>query len=128
MWYEKACFIMSIDFINISYENSMVIKHEFYYFFIYIYIYIYMYVLRKIYKDFKGSQIATNEFLRKGRHPELASTRNMTLSVGIKLSHELRTLSIKKHDPVMGIIVILDRKSTRLNSSHSGESRMPSSA
>ena len=31
-------------------------------------------------------------------------------------------------DTVKGIREVLDRKSTRLNSSHSGESRMPSSA
>ena len=66
-----------------------------------------MYVLRKRYKDFKGSQIAMNESFQKGRHLELASTRNMILPAGIKLAHELRTLSIKKYDPVMGIIVTL---------------------
>ena len=35
-----------------------------------------------------------------------------------------------EEDPVscLGIAVAVDRKSTRLNSSHSGESRMPSSA
>ena len=33
----------------------------------------------------------------------------MALPAGIKLAHELRTLSIKKHDPVMGIIVTLAR-------------------
>ena len=69
----------------------------------------YTYVLRKRYKDFKGFQIAMNESLRKGRHLELASTRNMTPPTGIKLAHKIRTLSIKKHDPVMGIIVILAR-------------------
>ena len=50
-----------------------------------------------------------NESLRKGRHSKLASTRNKTLTVGIKLAHELRTLSIKKHSPVIGIILILAR-------------------
>ena len=94
MWYEKVCFFMSIDFINASYKNSMIMKHEFYYFSS-----MYMYVLRKKrYKDFKGSQIAMNEFLWKDRHPELTSTWNMALPVGIKLTHESRTLSIKKHD------------------------------
>ena len=41
-----------------------------------------------------------------------------------------RTLSIVKPDAVAKNVIgeILDRKSTRLNSSHSGESRMPSSA
>ena len=68
-----------------------------------------MYALRKRYNDFKGSQMAMNEFLRKDRHPELASTRNMALPVGIKLAHELRTLSIKKHVSVTGIIVTLAR-------------------
>ena len=68
-----------------------------------------MYALRKRYNDFKGSQMAMNESLREGRHPELASTRNMALPAGIKLAHELRTLSIKKHGPVTGIIVTLAR-------------------
>ena len=31
-------------------------------------------------------------------------------------------------EPMLGNMKILDRKSTRLNSSHSGETRMPSSA
>ena len=48
MWYEKVYFIMSIDFMNMSYENSMIMKHEFYYFSS-----MYMYVLRKRYNDFK---------------------------------------------------------------------------
>ena len=69
----------------------------------------YMYALRKRYNDFKGSQMAMNESLREGRHPELASTWNMALPAGIKLAHELRTLSIKKHGPVTGIIVTLAR-------------------
>ena len=30
---------MSINFMNMSYENSMIMKHEFYYFFIYVYVY-----------------------------------------------------------------------------------------
>ena len=104
MWYEKACFIMSIDFMNMSYENSMIMKHEFHYFSIYVYV-----CFKKRYNDFKGSQMAMNESLREGRHPELASTRNMALPAGIKLAHELRTLSIKKHGPVTGIIVTLAR-------------------
>ena len=66
-----------------------------------------MYALRKRYNDFKGSQIAMNESLREGRHPELASTRNMALPADIKLAHELRTLSIKKYGPVTGIIMTL---------------------
>ena len=69
----------------------------------------YMYVLRKRYKDFKDSQIVMNESLQKNRHLELASTRNMIPSVDIKLAHKIRTLSIKKHDPVTGIIVTLAR-------------------
>ena len=68
-----------------------------------------MYALKKKYNDFKGSQMAMNEFLREGRYPELASTRNMALPAGIKLAYELKTLSIKKHDPVTGIIVTLAR-------------------
>ena len=75
---------MSIDFMNMSYENSMIMKHKFYYYFFIMY----MYVLRKMYEDFKGSQIAINESLRKDRHPELASTRNMALPAGIKLAHD----------------------------------------
>ena len=67
----------------------------------------YTYVLRKRYKDFKYSQIAMNESFWEGRHPELASTWNMALPVSIKLAHETRTLSIKKYDPVTGIIVTL---------------------
>ena len=48
-----------------------------------------------------------NESLRKDRHLELASTRNMTPPTGIKLAHETRTLSIKKHSPITDIIMIL---------------------
>ena len=69
----------------------------------------YMYALRKRYNDFKGSQMAMNESVRKGRHPKLASTWNMAPPTGIKLAHETRILSIKKHDPVTDIIVILAR-------------------
>ena len=36
MRYERACFIMTIDSINIFYENDIFIKHEFYYFSIYV--------------------------------------------------------------------------------------------
>ena len=43
MWYKKACFIMSIDFMNMSYENSMIMKYEFYYF-----LFMYIYILKKI--------------------------------------------------------------------------------
>ena len=50
-----------------------------------------------------------NESLQEVRHLELASTQNMALSVDIKLVHETRTLSIKKHGPVIGIIVTLAR-------------------
>ena len=48
----------------------------------------------------------------------------------IKLSygHEEVQLSIPITVPVKASGQVLDRKSTRLNSSHSGESRMPSSA
>ena len=67
----------------------------------------YMYVLRKRYKDFKSSQIAMNESLRKGRHLELVSIRNMAPPTDIKLAYETRTLSIKKYYPVTDIIVIL---------------------
>ena len=38
------------------------------------------------------------------------------------------TLAVINAEPGLEIDGILDRKSTRLNSSHSGESRMPSSA
>ena len=55
--------------------------------------------------------MAMNEFLREGRYPELASTRNMALPAGIKLAHELRTLSIKKYGHITGIIVTLARMS-----------------
>ena len=105
MWSQKSCFIMNIDFMNVFYKNSMIMKHEFHYFFPSMY----TYVLRKKYKDFKGSQIAMNESLWEGRYLKLASTRNMTLPTDIKLAYEIRTLSIKKYDPVMGIIVILTR-------------------
>ena len=50
-----------------------------------------------------------NEFLQKRQHPEIVSTRNIVLPTSIKLVHEIRTLSIKKHNPVMGIIVTLTR-------------------
>ena len=71
---------MSIDFMNMSYENRMVMKYKFYDFSP-----MYMYILRKKYKDFKGSQIAINESPQKSRHPELASIRTQALPVGIKL-------------------------------------------
>ena len=68
---------------------------------------LYMYILEKRYQDIKGSQIAMNEFLWEGRHPKLASIRNMASSMGIKLAYETKILSTKKHDPVIGIIVTL---------------------
>ena len=37
-------------------------------------------------------------------------------------------LPVLEYAPSPGMPVLVDRKSTRLNSSHSGESRMPSSA
>ena len=95
---------MIIDSMNIFYESSIFIKYEFYYF-----LFMYMYVLRKRYKDFKGSQIAMNESVQEGRYSELASTQNMIPPTGIKLAHEIKTLSIKKHDTVTGIIVTLVR-------------------
>ena len=55
--------------------------------------------------------MAMNEFFREDRHSELVSIRNMILPAGIKLTHELRTLSIKKYGPVTGIIMILARMS-----------------
>ena len=99
---KKVCFIMSIDFMNVFYENSMIMKHKFYYFFIYVYVY-----FKKKYKDFKSFKIIMNEFLWEGRHPKLASIRNMAPPTDIKLAHKIRTLSIKKYDPITGIIVIL---------------------
>ena len=36
--------------------------------------------------------------------------------------------TLNTRDPVQVVVDLQDRKSTRLNSSHSGESRMPSSA
>ena len=36
---KKVYFIMIIDSMNIFYENSMIIKFEFYYFLIYVYVY-----------------------------------------------------------------------------------------
>ena len=68
-----------------------------------------MYILRKRYKDFKDSQIAMNESLRKDRHPELTSTRNITPPMDIKLAYEIKTLSIKKYGHVTSIIVTLAR-------------------
>ena len=48
---------MNIDSMNAFYENNMIMKHKFYCF-----PSMYIYVLRKIYKDFKSSQITMNEF------------------------------------------------------------------
>ena len=93
---------------------------------------------------------------RAGDTPGSSATRllllflNLSLT-GIGLSHGLGILLVLVHGPVedvvvletfadeqitedlaevavVGLIVESDRKSTRLNSSHSGESRMPSSA
>ena len=36
--------------------------------------------------------------------------------------------TLVEHRPVLAVCVVLDRKSTRLNSSHTDSSRMPSSA
>ena len=60
--------MMIIDFMNIFYENSMFMKHKFYYFSIYIYV-----ILRKRYKNFKDSQIAMNESLKLRRSISRAS-------------------------------------------------------
>ena len=73
-----------------------------------------MYVLRKRYKDFKSSQIAMNKSLELERSTSGASIHtNISSASGYKV--DIRNKNS-------------DRKSTRLNSSHSGESRMPSSA
>ena len=54
-----------------------------------IFLSMYMYVLRKIYEDFKDSQIAINESLREDRYMELASIRTQALLVVIKLAYEI---------------------------------------
>ena len=55
-----------------------------------------------------------------------------TLGAVIRIRSRIPTrnalVDIGAAGPLAGVIVALDRKSTRLNSSHSGESRMPSSA
>ena len=44
---------------------------------------------------------------------------------GVAPARIAKTLSLRTGE---GVVLLVDRKSTRLNSSHSGESRMPSSA
>ena len=65
---------------------------------------IYMYILRK---KIKGFEIAMNNFFQKSPYLELASTKNMAPPMGTKLIYETRIPSIKKYDPIMGIIVTL---------------------
>src|SRR6056297_3364089 len=68
--------------------------------------------------------------LQKGDLIELPDSRPMP-SIG-KHCHELRINDQNKTWRIIYFIdddaIVIDRKSTRLNSSHSGESRMPSSA
>ena len=78
----------------------------------------------------------------KSRKREVARAFNIKGSDRIALKRMLRELeeegqierrrSAKRGEPAAGalpaMVVAEDRKSTRLNSSHSGESRMPSSA
>ena len=65
-------------------------KHEILLFSIYVYI-----CFKKRYKDFKGSQIAMNEFLWEGRHQELASIRTQALPAGIKLAYKILTYRLR---------------------------------
>ena len=56
---------------------------------------------------------------------------NFTEDGGVRRINEKKLITLVKKNndkKAAGEIVKLDRKSTRLNSSHSGESRMPSSA
>ena len=68
---------------NMFYENNMFIKHEFYYFF-----YLYICMFSKRYRDFKGSQIAMNEFLK---------FKKLTFGASI----------YKRHDPANGYKVTI---------------------
>ena len=78
-------------------------------------------------KDLQGKAVA----LMFGKH----STRTRTsLEVGIYQMGGLGTylsaadMQIARGEPIQDTARVLDRKSTRLNSSHSDSSRMPSSA
>ena len=55
----------------------------------------------------------------------LARFTGIYVSEDVTDLYRVLTSFVAEHGPVHGL---LDRKSTRLNSSHSGESRMPSSA
>ena len=58
----------------------------------------------------------------------MAITDNLRMMVKVCRLYYEENLSQKEISALMGISRPQDRKSTRLNSSHSGESRMPSSA
>ena len=81
MRYEKVCFIMISDLINICYENDIFMKNKFYYFFIYIYIY-----FKKRYNYSKDSQIVIYKFLELKKSISRASIhKNIDPASGYKL-------------------------------------------
>ena len=65
-----------------------------------------------------------------GQRPERRSCRRPSRGVRTSMSDYVITPPVQAAIPVRGSeqMFPVDRKSTRLNSSHSGESRMPSSA
>ena len=67
------------------------------------------------------------EYVHSNPHPPEASIDTCKNSDDINHTKDL-TKSIKKLIQSIGYLKIIDRKSTRLNSSHSSPSRMPSSA
>ena len=86
--------------------------------------------------DFYGPHVV-NEILREALYPYPAGLTLVT-KVGAKRgpnaewiqdrSRETLVPSVEDNLRNLGVDALEDRKSTRLNSSHSGESRMPSSA
>ena len=56
-------------------------------------------------------------------------TKSNTSNIGMRMDSNLKTAADKLHEELgRKINLVADRKSTRLNSSHPPESRMPSSA
>ena len=77
--------------------------------------------LRKAMNDEKALQHQLKKLTRSERTHRLCTRGGM-------LESFLQEPERLTDDDVMLLLKLIDRKSTRLNSSHSGESRMPSSA
>ena len=70
----------------------------------------------------------TNNFLQKDSNPTTMEVVTQTNAVKSPTDSPATTKLVYTVEEIARILAIRDRKSTRLNSSHNNQSRMPSSA